>query len=314
MLTKTNVQACPFARDLIDGLSSMPKSLPCQWLYDQRGSELFEAITELPEYYPTRTETKILAAHADRIMSAIGPQAALIEYGAGASIKTRILLDAADRLATYVPIDVSAEFLIQTADDLRQTYRDFAIQPVVANFLADITLPALPEHASRTGFFPGSTIGNLSDVEIQHFLNSARQLLGASGHFILGYDLHKSADILIPAYDDAQGVTAAFNLNLLVRANRELGTDFDVTRFKHQAIWNEAFSRIEMHLVSQCRQSVRMNGQVFNFDVGETIHTENSRKFTQISIEQACLTSGWTVQETFNDPDNLFAVALLKAN
>lgn len=311
MLASQTVQNTAFEQAVIDGLLQKQKTLPCQWLYDQRGSELFEDITRLPEYYPTRTETWILKTNAADISARLGPNPVLIEYGAGASVKTRILLDHIDDLTAYIPIDVSSDFLLETADAVRKDYPGLDVHPVVADFLDDIPLPALPDDATKTGFFPGSTIGNLSDLEIRHFLIRARKLLGTSGQFILGYDLRKSPDILIPAYDDSQGVTAAFNLNLLVRANNELGATFDVTQFQHEARWNDAFSRIEMHLVSQCAQTATVGGQSFHFRAGETIHTENSRKFSQTAMQEACASAGWTTTHFYTDADNLFALALL---
>lgn len=307
--------ACPeqrqsaFETAVLEGLSNDQKYLPCQWLYDQRGSELFEAITHLPEYYPTRTETAILKDRSDEIAEALGPRPALIEYGAGASVKTRILLDAIGELTAYAPIDVSSDFLMETAQQVRRDYPGLTVQPIIANFLDEIALPKWPENAPRVGFFPGSTIGNLSDLEIQHFLIRARQTLGLRAQFILGYDLRKSADILIPAYDDAQGVTAAFNLNLLERINRELQADFEIGQFEHQACWNDRLSRMEMHLVSRCTQTVRLAGQSFRFTPGETIHTENSRKFTEVAMRDACMSAGWSTLKTYTDPDHLFAVA-----
>ena len=313
MLVKPDTVRTQFERDVTEGLSNTQKSLPCQWLYDQRGSELFEEITHLPEYYPTRTETAILRAHAKQIVQGLGPNPALIEYGAGASVKTRIILDAFENLAAYIPIDVSADFLLQTAEAIRRDYPGCPVHPVIADFLSEITLPALPEGANRIGFFPGSTIGNLSDIEIHQFLNRARHSLGEGSHFILGFDLRKSPDILIPAYDDAQGITAAFNLNLLTRINRELSADFDLGAFTHEARWKDELSRIEMHLVSTRRQTVKLAGLTFEFDQGETIHTENSRKFSKSAMLRMCEAGGWTCTQTFTDPDDLFAVCVLKA-
>ncbi|MEL7454304.1 MAG: L-histidine N(alpha)-methyltransferase, partial [Pseudomonadota bacterium] len=230
-----------FHEDIIAGLSANQKTIPSQWLYDEKGSKLFEEITRLPEYYPTRTETEILRSHADQLTSRINAEAVLIEYGAGASEKTRILLDQLPDLSAYVPIDVSEDFLAETAQDLRESYPGLKVEPVVADFLGDIKMPPLPEN-QRVGFFPGSTIGNLSDPEIHAFLIRAHRLIGGSGAFILGVDLRKPIDILIPAYDDAAGITAAFNLNLLHRANRELGADFEPSKFRHRSLWNESES------------------------------------------------------------------------
>lgn len=301
-----------FLNDVLTGLAQSQKSLPCRWLYDARGSELFEQITDLPEYYLTRTETTILTDIASELAKLMGPGASLVEYGAGASVKTRILLDAAKDLARYVPIDVSEAFLLQTAKQLRRDYPDLAIEPVIGDFLSVLALPEA--ECQNVGFFPGSTIGNLSDEDIQTFLTHARETLGPDALFILGYDRVKPLPRLLPAYDDAQGVTAAFNLNLLRRINRELNGTFDLKSFEHEARWNADESRVEMHLVSRETQSVRVGTQSIPFQAGETIHTENSRKFTPERMQALCERAGWTVTRTFSDPDNLFSVAILTPN
>ncbi len=304
-----------FAADVRDGLARAQKAIPSRWLYDAHGSALFEQITQLPEYYPTRTETAILRQMAGTIAAQVGRGATLVEYGAGASVKTRILLDALDGLAAYVPIDVSAAFLHETARGLRTDYPALAVEPVVADFLAPIALPAaLHGTGPRLGFFPGSTIGNLSDAEIVAFLGRARADLGPGAQFILGADLKKSPAILIPAYDDATGVTAAFNLNLLTRINRELAGSFDVSAFRHEARWNDDASRIEMHLVSTADQTARVGDGLFAFPAGETIHTENSRKFTiDGDLAEDCAHAGWTIEDRWTDAASLFAVLLLRA-
>ena len=302
----------PFLDDVLSGLSHPQKTLPCQYLYDEAGSHLFEQITELPEYYPTRTEIGILEAQAPKIADALGPNALLVEYGAGASTKTRILLNQLQDPAGYVPIDVSEDFLLQTADSLRAEYPNLSVFPVVGNFMATLTLPA---EASGTpvGFFPGSTLGNLSDEEIGVFMRNARNLLGPNGKFVLGIDLRKPASVLIPAYDDAAGVTAAFNLNLLKRINRELGANFDLNAFQHRADWNDEASRIEMHLVSQKAQRVQIAGHTVSFAAGETIHTENSRKFDLSKLAAQFEQSGWQLKEQWQDDRGYFAVILLSA-
>lgn len=301
-----------FLADVVDGLSKPQKTLACRWLYDEAGSDLFEQITELPEYYPTRTEISILNQHADEIVSALGDDALLIEYGAGASTKTRILLDNLNAIAGYVPIDVSEAFLLYTAETLRRDYPKLDVFPVVGNFMAEIDLPELPS-GQRVGFFPGSTIGNLSDDEIESFLNGARSLLGDDSRFLIGVDLRKSPDILVPAYDDAAGVTAAFNLNLLRRINSELDANFDLTCFTHEARWNDEASRIEMHLGCTCDQDITIADQSFHFSAGETIHTENSRKFSIETLTPVFEKTGWTITNLWSDPGNLFAVLLLTA-
>jgi dimethylhistidine N-methyltransferase len=300
-------------RDVIDGLSRPQKTLPCQWLYDQRGSELFEDITRLPEYYPTRTEIGIMRANVDAIASVAGAGATLVEYGAGAALKTRLLLNALDEPAAYVPIDVSGPFLEAAATSLRADYPGLRVTPVVADFLAPLSLPDVEGTGTRIGFFPGSTIGNLSDNEIRAFLSRARDDLGDRALFVLGFDLKKDPAILIPAYDDAAGITAAFNRNILTRINRELGATFAVDDFAHEARWNPGQSRIEMHLVGSRDQSVRVGERTFFFNAGESIHTENSRKFDIAGVKAASASVGWATLEAFTDPDGLFAVALMRA-
>lgn len=301
-----------FLKDVVDGLSKPQKSIPSRWFYDQAGSELFEQITELPEYYPTRTEIGILNDNVTEIAEMIGQGSLLIEYGAGASTKTRILLDALPDMAGYVPIDVSEDFLLYTADALRADYPDLPVFPVVGNFMSQIALPDLPSDG-KTGFFPGSTIGNLDDDDIEAFLNNAHDLLGVSNQFLLGVDLRKSPDILVPAYDDAQGVTAAFNLNLLKRINAELGANFDLAAFSHEARWNDEASRIEMHLVSTSDQTVSIGKETFKFKRGDSIHTENSRKFSIETLAPVFDKTGWTLKKTWSDASNLFAVVMLSA-
>jgi dimethylhistidine N-methyltransferase len=304
-----------FLADLLAGLSNAQKSSPCRWLYDTRGSALFEEITELAEYYPTRTETAILKHSATAIAAHAGPNATLVEYGAGASVKTRILIEAMAPLNGYVPIDISADFMAAAAQSLREAYPGLKVTPVEGDFAADLCLPRhVGTGEGRTlGFFPGSTIGNLTDLEIHHFLKQARRTLGSDSLFVLGYDLIKDEEVLIAAYDDAQGVTADFNLNLLARANRELGADFDLSGFAHEARWSEARSRVEMHLVSLRAQTVSVDGRSFEFEAGETIHTENSRKFSRADLLAACQKAGWTEVETFTDPKGWFGVSVLRA-
>lgn len=301
-----------FLRDVLKGLSQAQKTLPCQYFYDAAGSDLFEQITQLPEYYPTRTETAILMAHASEIADALGKNVLLVEYGAGASTKTRILLDALNAPAGYVPIDVSEEFLLHTAKSLRADYPDLPVHPVVGDFMIRFGLPNAS--AGRpVGFFPGSTIGNLDDEDILRFMRSARDLLGDDSQFVIGVDLRKDTSILVPAYDDAAGVTAKFNLNLLVRINRELGANFDLSAFDHRAIWNDKASRIEMHLVSHRPQQVAIGNRTIAFEAGETIHTENSRKFSIDSLTPLFEQTGWHLKKTWLDDKHYFAVLLLSA-
>ena len=301
-----------FLKDVLHGLAQAQKTLPCQYLYDETGSNLFEQITALPEYYPTRTEIAILQREGAAIADQLGAETLLVEYGAGASTKTRILLSALERPAGYVPIDVSEDFLLQTADQLRAEYPDLPIHPIVSDFMAQIELPA-GSAGHPAGFFPGSTLGNLSDDEIVLFMRAARSLLGDDGKFLIGIDLRKPASILIPAYDDATGVTARFNLNLLHRINRDLDATFDLGAFAHRAIWNDAASRIEMHLESLSDQTVQIGGQTIAFKSGETIHTENSRKFSVDALVPLLDQTGWQVQAQWRDAKDYFAVILLRA-
>ena len=304
--------AAVFLRDVLDGLAKPRKTLPCQYFYDEAGSNLFEQITELPEYYPTRTERGILQDNIEEIAAALGQSALLVEYGAGASTKTRILLDALKSMAGYVPIDVSEAFLLQTAEQLRRDYPALGVHPIVGDFMVRFGLPNDIE-GTPIGFFPGSTIGNLSDTEILGFMTAARALLGDTGKFLIGIDLRKAESILVPAYDDAAGVTAAFNLNLLKRINRELGATFNIDQFAHRAIWNADASQIEMHLESLSDQSVDIRGATIAFSKGETIHTEISRKFTLDAILPLFERTGWQLAKSWRDENGYFAVVLLDA-
>ena len=313
MLDRPVTDDASFKNDVIEGLTQDQKVLPCRWLYDERGSELFEEITQLEEYYPTRTETKILKLYASDMAEKLGPQATIVEYGAGASVKTRILLDALDDPNAYIPVDISEEFLQDSAAALQKDYPELEIQPVVADFLSPIELPEDNSPGIRGGFFPGSTIGNLSDAEIIGFMTRARQDLGPDAQLILGVDIKKDPKILIPAYDDAKGVTAEFNLNILKRINRELKADIDVDAFSHEARWNEEQSRIEMHLVSERDQTIDVCGQEIVFRQKETIHTENSRKFQISVLEDMVAECGWELAAEWFDDKKLFSMLLFKA-
>ncbi|PZO01403.1 MAG: L-histidine N(alpha)-methyltransferase [Alphaproteobacteria bacterium] len=301
-----------FRAELVEGLAKNQKSLSPKWFYDAEGSRLFEDITRLPEYYPTRQEAVLLRELAPSLTARFGENAVLVEFGSGASEKTRILLDAAKSLAAYVPIDISPEALAEAADRIGSSYPDLEVAPFVGDFL---NLEALPElgRGRRIGFFPGSTIGNLDHAEAVQFLSAARERLGPGALFILGVDLVKEAETLVAAYDDAQGVTAAFNLNVLIRANRELGANFDLDGFKHLALWNEAESRMEMHLRSTQDQRVMVGDQTFAFAAGETIHTESSRKFSLGTIEALSKASGWRLVSFDRSAQPSVAVAVLSS-
>ena len=307
-------QLAAFRADVFTGLSRPRKTLPSRWLYDRRGSELFEAITELDEYYPTRTETQILKAAGEEIAELIGPGAILVEYGAGAGLKTEGLLARLRSPRLYVPVDISSEFLIETADRLRRRFPDVQTRPVTADFTADFSLPSNMPEGRRTVFFPGSTIGNLNENETAALLDRMRVQVGANGTAVIGFDLKKDTQVLLAAYDDTQGVTAAFNLNLLERINRELGADFVQGHFRHEARWNSRASAVEMHLVSLERQVVRVGAASFAFAEGETIHTESSRKYDPLAFSELIERHGWTLRRTWTDPDKLFAVCGLVAS
>lgn len=309
----TEGETARFRRDLLAGLMRTPKTASPKWFYDAEGSRLFEEITRLPEYYPTRQEAALLREVAPGWAARFGPDAALVEFGSGASEKTRIVLDAAPDLAAYVPIDISADALDAAARRIAGSYPDLKVAPLVGDFLHLTALPAGIGTGRRVGFFPGSTIGNLAPHEAVAFLKAARALLGEGALFVLGVDLVKSPEVLVAAYDDAAGVTAAFNRNLLVRANRELDAGFDVDSFAHRAVWNEAESRMEMHLSSIRDQAVCIDGQTIAFRAGETIHTENSRKFTEASVRELAAASGWTVAAFETGPEPSVALALFEA-
>lgn len=302
-----------FRTDVLRGLTARRKSLPAKHFYDAAGSRLFEAICALPEYYVTRTETALLARIVGDVAALIPQGAALVEFGSGASVKTRLLLDAAPQLDVYVPIDISDAALGDAARALNAAYPALTVLPLLGDFTAPITLPKPVRERPVVGFFPGSTIGNFAPADAVDLLRGARTLLGKGAQFLVGADLVKSPSVLVPAYDDAQGVTAAFNKNLLVRINRELGAAIDPDRFRHRAVWNATDSRIEMHLVSLQDQTVEIAGRRIAFAAGETIHTENSYKFTVPGFTALAEQAGWRVQASWTDADFPFGVFLLAA-
>ena len=300
-----------FAADVLAGLTATPKRLSPKYFYDSIGSALFERITELPEYYPTRREIGILNEHAGDIAGLIPPGAALVEFGSGSSTKTRILLSAAKTLAAYVPVDISAQFLHQQMAGLRREYPKVAMLPVAADFTKPFDLPDAVQTMPRAGFFPGSTIGNFEPHEAAAFLRHAARILGRGAAFIVGVDLVKDTQILKKAYNDSQGVTAKFNLNLLTRINRELGAKFNPACFEHHAFFNRDRSRIEMHLASLKRQRIKVCGECIEFRAGETIHTENSYKYSIDSFRALARGAGWTPAAAWTDADNYFSVHVL---
>jgi dimethylhistidine N-methyltransferase len=314
MLARTDarvrIEDSEFARDVIAGLSARPKWLWAKYFYDDRGSELFEQITALPEYYPTRTELGILEQRAAEIARFVPNGAALIEFGSGSTAKARIVLRAA-AVAAYVPVDISAGFLASEASRFRRDLPHLRILPVAADFTKPFELPAAIRSRARVGFFPGSTIGNFEPSQAAEFLRHAARLLGTGAHFIVGVDLAKDERVLEAAYNDAAGVTAAFNLNLLRRINRELDADFDLKRFRHKAVYNHAQHRIEMHLESQADQKVMVCDRRIAFAAGETIHTESSYKYTVESFQALAAEAGWAPAAVWTDPDGRFSVHAL---
>ena len=300
-----------FAADVIAGLRANPKRLSPKYFYDATGSELFERITLLPEYYPTRTELQILGDYADEIVAFAPPDAALIEFGSGSATKVRILLRASSRLTVYVPVDISGEFLNAQAKRLQQEFPEVAVVPVAADFSRPFNLPRRAFSRPRIGFFPGSTIGNLEPHEAISFLCHAARILGPGATLIVGADLVKDPAILHKAYNDSAGVTAKFNLNLIARINRELGADFDLQAFEHLAFYNEDRQRIEMHLVSRLDQKVDIAGTIIEFSAGETIHTENSYKYTIDGFAALAEGAGWSSRAVWTDSAGLFSVHAL---
>jgi L-histidine N-alpha-methyltransferase len=300
-----------FLADVVAGLSGRPKRLPAKYFYDVTGSSLFEEITRLPEYYPTRDETAILSGKGTRIRAIVPSGAALIEFGSGASTKIRILLDHLPDLAVYVPIDVSGELLAAEAQTLRRDFPRLSVRPVMGDFMGDFTLPFEAIGLPKVGFFPGSTIGNFEKPLAAKFLAHAREVLGPEGLLIVGVDLVKDKGVLNAAYNDDAGATARFNLNLLARINRELGADFELQSFAHRAFYNSRHSRIEMHLLSRTRQDVRVGTHLFAFEQGETIHTENSYKYTVRGFHDLASAVGWQPSEVWTDPERRFSVHVL---
>lgn len=301
-----------FAEAVLSGFARTPRSIPCRFFYDEVGAELFEEITKLEEYYPTRAETALLEAYRAEIASAVGTGRILVEFGSGSSRKTSLLIGALGEVPAYIPIDIAAESLKEAAAWLSEQHDGLTILPLIADFTKTRALPPVARRRQKLGFFSGSTIGNLSHAEAKAFLANAARLLGKGSAFLIGVDLKKPVSILIPAYNDRSGVTAAFNLNLLARINRELGGDFDLARFAHDAVYNETHGRIEMHLVSLADQTVRVLGRAFTFAEGERIHTENSHKYTVPEFQRLARAAGWRPVKAWTDDDRLFSLHLLR--
>jgi len=301
-----------FRDDVLAGLSAPIRAVPARWLYDRRGSELFEAITRLPEYYLTRTETGLLESHCGEVARIAGRGNAVIEFGSGASTKTRILLRAVDP-AAYVPIDISGEFLREAADGLRAEFPELPVHPVEADFMGAIDLPAEVAALPKLGFFPGSTIGNLVPRTGVDLLRAMKETLGPGAWLLIGMDRIKEEEILSAAYDDSAGITAEFNLNLLHRINRELGGTFPIDAFRHRAIWNDDKGRIEMHLEAVRDVGFEVSGVPFKMKAGETIHTENSHKYGPRDSRLLLRAAGWGVVEQWTDPGSKFAMILAES-
>ncbi|MDQ3332527.1 MAG: L-histidine N(alpha)-methyltransferase [Planctomycetota bacterium] len=301
-----------FLADVLEGLSKPQKTLPCKYFYDARGSELFDEICEQPEYYPTRTETAILDEHLDAIGETMPPGAVLVEYGSGSSTKTRLLLDRLEDLAAYVPVDICDSHLLRSAWQLKAAYPRLTVRPVCADFTKPFRVPRL-DGRPRVLFFPGSTIGNFGPADAIALLTGMAEIARPGGGLLIGVDLLKSPHVLEPAYDDAAGVTAAFNLNLLERINREFDGSFDLDAFEHRAIFNADDSRVEMHLVSQTEQVAEVDGTQFRFATGETIHTENSYKYSREAFAGLANRAGWRVETVWTDPLDYFGVHYLVA-
>ncbi len=301
-----------FRADVIDGLARRPRAIPARWFYDHRGSELFEAITELPEYYPTRTETALLRAVSGEIAGRVGSGRAIVEFGSGSSTKTPIVLQALDPSA-YVPIDISGDFLRESSRALSERFPGLPVLPVEADFMKPIALPAQVRNLPKLGFFPGSTIGNMIPFSSTDLLRAMRASLGEGAMLLIGMDRIKDVGVLERAYDDAAGVTAQFNLNLLERINRELDGTIPVQAFRHRAIWNDDRARIEMHLEAERDLLFTVEGRPFEMAAGETIHTENSHKYGPRDARLLLRSGGWTPIAEWSDPDDQFALYLAEA-
>jgi len=305
-----------FARDMLDCLARTPHEISPKYFYDAAGSRLFEQICELPEYYVTRTELEILARDLHRMAALIGSDAEVVEFGAGSLLKARLLLQALERPRRFIAIDISAEHLYAATAQLQREFPDVEIIPVVGDFSKIASLPPLPpahQDGRRVGFFPGSTLGNFSHAEASDFLRAASGLV-AGGGMLIGIDLVKTPSLLHQAYNDAAGVTAAFNRNLLARANLDLGTDFNVDAFSHYAFYHPELQRVEMHLVCLAPQRIHLAQRQFELRQGETLHTENSQKYTLEGFRALAEASGFSPQALWSDPERWFSVHWLKSN
>jgi dimethylhistidine N-methyltransferase len=304
----------PLIADLLRGLRDEPKHVSPSYFYDARGSALFDAICELPEYYVTRTETQILETHASDIASCLGEEALLVEFGSGASVKTRILLNELKQLSAYVPVEISRSHLLDAAQRISNNYPHVEVLPVCADFTLPFDLPKPKRPPLRTVmFFPGSTIGNFDPSAAIELMRLMRNQAGPGGGLVIGTDLVKDPVVLRRAYNDAAGVTAQFNLNMLRRLNREFGTNFDLAAFTHEAIWNAADSRIEMHLISERNQAITLDGEQVRFALGERLVTEHSHKYTLEDFRAQAAAAGWRACREWLDDRRYFAVHYLEA-
>jgi dimethylhistidine N-methyltransferase len=302
-------QQAAFREDVLKGLSAPVPAIPARWLYDLRGSELFDEITKLPSYYPTRTETAIFHEIMPEVAARVPRGAAVVEFGAGSATKTPILLEAISP-AVYIPVDISGDYLEQSASELQQRFPSVEVIPVVADFARPFTLPGGIEHLPKLGFFPGSTIGNFVPWSATDLLRHFRALLGAGSQLLIGMDRVKRVERLIAAYDDPEGVTAQFTLNLLARINRELDADIPVDAFRHDARWNDILSRIEIHLLARRDVAFSIEGREFRFAEGSSVHVENSHKYGQRGGRVLLLAGGWTPLVEWSDPAGDFAEIL----
>lgn len=308
-LTEQDEDVTDDLAEIIAGLSLPQKSLSPKFFYDDRGSRLFDAITELPEYYLTNAELGIMRDYVDEIAELVGPEASLIEFGSGSSMKTRILLEHLEKLAAYVPVDISREHLVSAARSLANDFPDIEVLPVAADFTQPFKLPSPRVMPLRNiVYFPGSTIGNFSAEAALDLLQVMHHEAGENGALLIGVDLQKDVNIIEQAYNDDSGVTAAFNLNMLRRINHEFGADFDLQKFSHRAIYNEEFGRIEMYLVSNARQTVHIGDKQFSFGQGEAILTEHSHKYTPEQFAAMAAVVGFSVERVWTDAHNLFSV------
>jgi dimethylhistidine N-methyltransferase len=301
-----------FRDDVLRGLGQQPPAIPARWLYDSQGSELFDAITRLPSYYPTRTETALLREIMPEVARRVGPGRAVMEFGAGSLTKTPLLLEAIQP-ALYLPVDISGDYLRASAAELAAKLPDLPIHPIEANFSDAIDLPPQVRTLPKLGFFPGSTIGNFVPWSATDLLRHFRRTLGNGALLLIGMDRVKEVPRLLAAYDDPEGVTGEFNLNLLGRINRELGGTVPVDAFRHEARWKDMLSRIEMHLVAERDAEFTVAGEAFRFAAGSSIHTENSHKYGPRSGRLLLLAGGWTPLAEWTDPARDFAVVLAEA-